>query len=217
MPQPGPSGGTLRPAHRSPEVLPDGRVRFRLLAPQAKSVALRGHFQLYERGPWPETHPGPIELERGSDELWFHETAPLEPGFYQYWFVVDGLPLLDPQNPLGSVAIYPTTVPRSYVDVPAAPGEPPALHQHRDGIPHGTVHCEVFYSRTFGRDVGCRIYTPPGYTAAGPTSAGGDQSGASGRPARPPWPVLYLLHGHGHDETSWCAHGRRGPGARQPH
>ena len=148
-------------------MLPSGRVRFRLLAPQAKRVTLRGHFQLYERGLWPETHPGPIALERGRDELWFHETAPLEPGFYQYWFVVDGLPLLDPQNPLGSVAIYPTTEPRSYVDVPAASGEPPALHQHRDGIPHGTVHREVFSSRIFGRDVGCLHLYPAGVHGGG--------------------------------------------------
>jgi enterochelin esterase family protein len=183
-------------------VLPDGRVRFRLLAPRAESVTLQGHFQLHERGPWPETRPGPIVLERGADDVWFHETAPLEPGYYQYWFRVDGVPLLDPQNPPGYV--YPSADARSYVDVPAAPGEPPAIHQHRDGIPHGTVHREVFYSRVFGRDVGCLIYTPPGFTGGGAQDDTSSPTAGAGQP----YPVLYLLHGRGHDEHSWCSNGR---------
>jgi enterochelin esterase family protein len=183
----------LQPAHRSPEVLPDGRVRFRLLAPHAAKVTLQGDFQLHMRGPWPKQHPGAIALNRGEDGLWFHETARLEPGFYGYQFRVDGVPLLDPQNPAG--CIFPTTTAWSYVDVPAGPGDPPALHEHRDGIPHGTVHHEVFFSRVLDRDVGCLVYTPPAFVF-GPTRDVQD------------YPVLYLLHGRGHDERSWCSSGR---------
>jgi hypothetical protein len=43
-----------RPAYRSPEVLPDGRVRFQLWAPLAREVLVGGTFRYYERGPWPD-------------------------------------------------------------------------------------------------------------------------------------------------------------------
>src|SRR5438034_11202765 len=55
--QPAPTATLLpqdRPPYRSPEVLPDGRVAFRLWAPLAHEVTVSGTFRYYERGPWPE-------------------------------------------------------------------------------------------------------------------------------------------------------------------
>ncbi len=103
-----------RPAYHSPEVLPDGRVRFRLWAPRAREVSVNGTFRFYLRGPWPDAAPGPFALARDAEGLWTYETPPLEPGLYNYGFHVDGVPVVDPQNPcarplgLGTSRSYPT-------------------------------------------------------------------------------------------------------------
>src|SRR5438094_9404470 len=100
MERPGGTAGTVgeRPAYRSPEVGPDGRVRFRLWAPLARQVDVGGTFRYYERGPWPEAVPDALPLARDADGIWSLETQPIEPGLYNYGFRVDGAPVVDPQN-----------------------------------------------------------------------------------------------------------------------
>jgi hypothetical protein len=80
-----------------------------------------------------------------------------------------------------------------------APGPAPAYIQVRAAIPHGTLQSVAYKSKSLGTDRKMMVYTPPGY----------EQS--TGK-----YPLLYLLHGAGSDETSWAtrATGRRHP--RQP-
>jgi enterochelin esterase-like enzyme len=187
-----------RPPYDSPEVLPAGRVRFRLWAPLAREVTVSGTFRYYARGPWPEQVPEAFPLVKDGHGLWSYESDPLEPGLYHYGFRVDGVPLVDPQNPhsrplgLGSS--------RSYLDVPGPPGEP-AIHQMRPGLARGVTHLETLHSHVLGREVGCWVYTPPGYDPAG---SGAGQGG----PGAADYPVLYLLHGRGDDERGWYHDGR---------
>lgn len=64
--------------------------------------------------------------------------------------------------------------------------EPPAdLVAKRDGIAHGKLEMIEYDSKTVGTKRKMQVYTPPGYSA--------DQK----------YPVLYLLHGIGGDETEW--------------
>jgi hypothetical protein len=79
---------------------PPGRtVGFRLNAPEAAAVHLAGTFNGWD--------PGASSLSRGADGAW-HLELPLEPGAYEYRFVVDGLWREDPsasesvENPFGS-------------------------------------------------------------------------------------------------------------------
>jgi len=57
-------------------------------------------------------------------------------------------------------------------------------------VPHGTIHQHWYDSQTLGMLRAVWVYTPPGY-----------ETGTAS------YPVLYLLHGSGGDETSWVTDG----------
>ena len=79
------------PPITSPEVLPDGRVTFRLLAPDATSVSVTGD--------WPggiqSTTTPMVKDEKG---VWSATVGPLKPEFWIYTFSVNGVTILDPRN-----------------------------------------------------------------------------------------------------------------------
>jgi enterochelin esterase family protein len=66
----------------------------------------------------------------------------------------------------------------------------PAYLEVRD-VPSGTLHEHAYASRSLGTDREMVVYTPPGY-----------ESGSER------YPVLYLLHGAGSDQTSWTSRGQ---------
>jgi enterochelin esterase-like enzyme len=70
-------------------------------------------------------------------------------------------------------------------DVPAYPEAPAALFERREGIPHGKLELIEYDSKTVGTKRKMNVYTPPGYSTA------------------TKYPVVYLLHGIGGDETEW--------------
>jgi enterochelin esterase-like enzyme len=70
-------------------------------------------------------------------------------------------------------------------DVPAFPPPPAGFDVKREGIPHGHLEMIEYDSKTVGTKRKMQVYTPPGYTK--------DKK----------YPVLYLLHGIGGDETEW--------------
>ncbi|HKC88608.1 MAG TPA: hypothetical protein VKG02_21670, partial [Blastocatellia bacterium] len=74
----------------SPEVLSDRRVAFRIYAPKASEVTMRGD--------WMEG-AGTVKLEKDEKGLWAATVGPLAPDFYSYSFTVDGVRTLDPKNP----------------------------------------------------------------------------------------------------------------------
>ncbi len=76
-------------------------------------------------------------------------------------------------------------VTRNADDVPAFPEPPTGFDQPREGIPHGTAEMLEYESKTVGTRRRMLVYTPPGYSK--------DRK----------YPVLYLLHGIGGDETEW--------------
>jgi enterochelin esterase-like enzyme len=70
-------------------------------------------------------------------------------------------------------------------DVPAFPEPPPGFDRKRDGIEHGKLETLSYESKSVGTTRKMNVYTPPGYSK--------DKK----------YPVLYLLHGIGGDETEW--------------
>jgi enterochelin esterase-like enzyme len=70
-------------------------------------------------------------------------------------------------------------------DQPAFDDPPAGINVKREGIPHGKLEMIEYESKTVGTTRKLLVYTPPGYTK--------DQE----------YPVLYLLHGIGGDETEW--------------
>jgi enterochelin esterase-like enzyme len=70
-------------------------------------------------------------------------------------------------------------------DKPAFAEPPAGFDAPRAAIPHGKLELIEYHSKTVGTTRKMQVYTPPGYTT--------DQK----------YPVLYLLHGIGGDETEW--------------
>jgi enterochelin esterase-like enzyme len=70
-------------------------------------------------------------------------------------------------------------------DVPAFPEPPEGFDKQREDIPHGKLEMIEYDSKTVGTERKMQVYTPPGYSE------------------EKKYPVLYLLHGIGGDETEW--------------
>ena len=136
--------GLAQPAHRSPEVAPDGRVTFRVLAPQAQAVAVKGLRGL---------PPQPMTKDAGG--LWSVTVGPLAPDLYSYTLDVDGATFTDPMNR----RLKEWITQESLVEVPG----PVPLLISQQAVPHGTVHRHLVPSSVRGGDVAFHVYTPPGF------------------------------------------------------
>jgi putative heme-binding domain-containing protein len=170
-----------RPGLVSPEVHPDGSVTFRVRAPKAEKVTLgSGDIRAVLKD-------APTALNKSDDGVWSLTLGPLPPGIYDYTFNVDGVVLTDPSSPhvfnnrQGS---------RGYVEVPGPKGQP-RPDEWRD-VPHGTVTIHWYDSRVSGTRRRLHVYTPPGY----------------GKDRERKYPVLYLLHGGGDNDSHWMLLGQ---------
>jgi len=131
----------------SPEVLPDGRVTFRLRAPNAKEVVL--HCEGTKGG----------SMQKDDQGVWSITTEPMQPDIYAYSFVADGLQVIDPSNALIKYNLLNT---ESQVHVPG----PATLPWEINDVPHGVIHRHFYRSAMVGDDRPFLVYTPPGYDAA---------------------------------------------------
>ena len=115
--------------------------------------------------------------------VWSVTTPPLFPGFHYYSLVVDGVAVNDP----GSHTFYGTGKDSSGIEVPEIGVD---YYSYRD-VPHGDVRIHPYFSKITSQWRRCFVYTPPGYDTH----------------ARARYPVLYLQHGSGEDETGWIFQG----------
>ena len=122
-------------------------------------------------------------LTKGDDGLWVGESRPQDEGFHYYQLVIDGAQVPDP----GSLYFYGASRWGSGVEVPAHDQDFYAMKN----VPHGQLR-QVFYpSKSASTNLRCFVYTPPDY-----------EKDTSRR-----YPVLYLQHGGGEDETGWGSQG----------
>jgi enterochelin esterase family protein len=174
QPQPNPVAAPAR--LKSPEVSSDNKVTFRLSAPNATTVLLEGSWL------------GATDLPMTKDDngVWSTTVGPLNPQLYGYWFIVDGVRVLDPSN---------SETERDgsrYNTMVMVPGPQSDLWTFKD-VPHGTLEQIWYPSPTLNMDQRrMYVYLPAEYNA-NPTKK---------------YPVLYLLHGGGGDEDAWTVMGR---------
>jgi enterochelin esterase-like enzyme len=161
----------------SPEVHPDRKVTFRIYAPKASEVTLRGD--------WMETF-APVSLMKDEKGVWSAVVGPLAPDFYSYSFTVDGVRTLDPKNPTIKQGV-------TSLDNMFFLSGPEADFQDNKPVPHGDVRKVWYQSSTLGEQRRMHVYTPPGY------DTGSEK-----------YPVLYLLHGGGDEDSGWSTIGRAG-------
>lgn len=124
-------------------------------------------------------------MQKDDAGVWSATTEPLQPDYYGYSFIADGVGLIDPSNPLMKPNLLNT---QSMVHVPG----PASLPWEVNDVPHGIVHHHFYKSGVVGDERDYYVYTPPGYDAA----------------AKKKYPVLYLLHGYSDDASGWTAVGR---------
>jgi len=124
------------------------------------------------------------DMEKQADGFWTFTTPPLAPGLHYYTVIVDGGEFSDP----GSHAFFGGSKHASAVEVP----EQGADYYDIRAVPHGQVR-EVWYdSKVTGGWRHALVYLPPDYEQQTKTR----------------YPVLYLQHGGGEDETGWIRQGR---------
>ncbi len=127
---------------------------------------------------------GGTKLIKGADGFWTGTTeGPMDEGFHYYNVTVDGGKFNDPgaQNFYGSVRW------ESGIEIPA---HDQAFYELK-AVSHGNVQQILFPSKSTGTSRRAFVYTPPGYST--------DKSKM--------YPVLYLQHGWGEDETAWSNQG----------
>ena len=125
-------------------------------------------------------------LTKGEDGAWVGDSRPQDEGFHYYQIWVDGAQVPDP----GSLYFYGASRWGSGVEVPANDQEFYALKD----VPHGQLRQTLYYSKNANASLRCFVYTPPDYEKDPSTR----------------YPVLYLQHGGGEDETGWGNQGHTG-------
>jgi enterochelin esterase-like enzyme len=120
-----------------------------------------------------------VDMVKQPDGFWTVTTTPLVPGFHYYSLNIDGADVADP----GTHAYFGGGRPASGVEVP----ESGSTYYSIQNVPHGQVR-EVWYnSKVTGTWRHALVYLPPNYDAD----------------KKVRYPVLYLQHGGGEDETGW--------------
>jgi enterochelin esterase-like enzyme len=125
-----------------------------------------------------------LEMVRQPDGFWSVTTTPLVPGLHYYTILLDGAEVTD----LGSHAFFGGGKHASAVEVP----EPGSTYYAIQDVPHGQVREVWYFSKVTGSWRRAFVYTPPNYDSQ----------------TRTRYPVLYLQHGGGEDETGWIRQGR---------
>lgn len=135
-----------QPGQAYPQVNSQGYARFRVEAPEAKTV----NVSLGLGG------SGGTDLVKGADGVWTGTTAgPMDEGFHYYHLKVDGGKFNDP----GAMNFYGSVRWESGIEIPAFDQDFYALKD----VPHGHVH-EVLFSSPSTKSVKrAFVYTPPGY------------------------------------------------------
>ena len=170
-----------QPGQEYPQVNSEGYARFRVEAPDAKSVIVS--LGLGGRG-------GTV-LRKDKDGVWTGTTeGPMDPGFHYYHLTIDGGVVNDP----GTGNYFGSCRWESGIEIPAPDQD---FYACRTDIPHGNIQKILFYSKSLGKMQEATVYLPNGYGKL-----------VKGKQER--YPVLYLQHGWGENETSWPVQGCAG-------
>lgn len=124
------------------------------------------------------------DMIKDNQGKWTATTDSIGEGFHYYSIIVDGLPVADP----ASKTYYGMGRMASGIEIPFAGGGYYALKD----VPHGDLRIKKYYSKITNSWRQFYVYTPPGYDLN----------------TQERYPVLYILHGGGEDETGWANQGK---------
>ncbi len=124
------------------------------------------------------------DMQKDEEGWWTATTDPLVVGFHYYFLLVDGFSVIDPM----SCTFFGCSRMSSGIEVPE--GEEGDYYRPQ-AVPHGQVRTCTYYAESHQCYRRCVVYTPADY----------DQN------TDRRYPVLYLQHGMGEDETGWSTQG----------
>ncbi len=129
---------------------------------------------------------GAVKYDLTKDEkgVWTGESAPQDEGFHYYQLNIDGASVPDPN----SLYFYGASRWGSGIEIPAKDQDFYALKD----VPHGQVREHIYFSKSNNSMRRCFVYTPPDYD----------------KDIKNRYPVLYLQHGGGENETGWSNQGK---------
>jgi enterochelin esterase-like enzyme len=124
------------------------------------------------------------DMVKDTGGYWILRTDPIPEGFHYYSLIINGVSVVDP----ATQAFYGMSRMASGIDIP---DRDQAYYQIRN-VPHGQVRSVRYYSNITKAWRKALVYTPPGYDKNTDVR----------------YPVLYLQHGGGEDETGWPNQGK---------
>lgn len=124
------------------------------------------------------------DMQKDASGTWTVTTAAQDPGFHYYSLIIDGVSVADP----ASASFYGTSRWSSAVEIPEAGLD---FYAVKD-VPHGDIRSKQYFSKFTNSWRHLNVYTPPGYD----------------KDTDKKYPVLYIQHGGGEDETGWAVQGK---------
>ena len=180
-----PTSGPVPTSCAGPSVNSNGTITFCLTAPQATSVQLNFQNML---GLSPAADA--FLMTKGSGGLWYITVQPpAGANWYGYNFTVDGAHVADPANRdiwTGTPGSFSAIGAWSMVMVPGAASD----YMANTNVAHGAVATISYYSTLGQTERRMTVYTPPNYNS------------------HRGYPVLYLMHGAGGNDTDWVVNMR---------
>ncbi|MWB93126.1 esterase [Flavobacterium sp. GA093] len=123
------------------------------------------------------------DMVKDEEGTWSTTTDVINKGFNYYSLLIDGVAVADP----ASESFYGMGRMASGIEIPNKEGDFYALKN----VPHGDIRIKKYFSKATNSWREMYVYTPPGY-----------DNGAQ------KYPVLYLLHGGGEDQSGWATQGK---------
>ena len=124
------------------------------------------------------------DMTKDDQGVWSVTTDPQVPGFHYYSLVIDGVKVADP----ASESFYGMGRMASAIEIPEKGVD---FYEIKD-VPHGALSSKYYYSDYTKSWRRLFVYTPPGYDTN----------------SREKYPVVYIQHGGGEDETGWAVQGK---------
>jgi len=157
----------------------DGGMEFNFYAPDAESVVIKS---------WGGSFPKEKEhaMTKTENGWWTVTVGPedIEPGFHYHDYYVDGVRTLNPKVGIG----YGSSRFANVCDT----ADPENTFYLLEDVPHGSIRMELYRSELCDRTRNCWVYLPPNYD----------------KDSDKRYPVWYLHHGGGENETGWIWQGK---------
>ena len=125
------------------------------------------------------------DMRRGTDGLWYAVTDPLVVGFHYYFINIGGQNFIDP----ATETFFGCCRQAGGIEIPE--GKEGDYYRPQQGVAKGQVRSIDYYATATKEWRHAMVYTPADYDKG-----------------KKRYPVLYLQHGMGEEETGWSRQGR---------